>query len=61
MREMVELRYCQLLDIRADIKDDLGCENCDAYQRCLEEPNPFKCKELVFLKWFADEIRGDKK
>lgn len=56
MRKIVEAKYCKFFKIKKDIDEDMGCDECSAYHRCTEEPNPYKCRDLVFLRWLADEV-----
>lgn len=56
MRELLEAKYCKVFNIQKSLDEDMECEECNAYMRALEEPNPYKCKSLIFLRWWADEV-----
>ena len=57
MRKLTEAKYCKLFKIQKSLDEDLGCNECYAYKASLEEANPHRCKDLIFLRWWADEIQ----
>ena len=58
MREIREAKYCKFFEIQRDADEDMECDRCNAFEACMEEPNPYKCKDLIFLRWWADEIHS---
>jgi len=41
-----------------DARENMECGACHAYEGSLEEPNPYRCKDLIFLRWWTDEIQS---
>lgn len=58
MRELTEAKYCRFFKIQKTMGEDMECEKCSAFFSVLQEPNPYKCRDLIFLKWWTDEIQS---
>jgi len=58
MRELTEAKYCKFFKIQKSMDEDMECEKCSAFFRVLQEPNPHKCRDLIFLRWWTDEIQS---
>ncbi len=57
-RELTEAKYCRFFKVQKSVEEDMECDKCSAFFRVLQEPNPYKCRDLIFLKWWTDEIQS---
>jgi hypothetical protein len=58
MAELTEAKYCEFYGVQKTAEEDMECEKCEDYKPMMSEPNPFKCKYLIFLRWWTDEIQS---